>query len=176
MNEIRKILAPVDLSDFSKLGVRYALDLAQWQQSEVLIYNVITIEETPYPQGSEEWVIQQTDMPKFRKVLDQRRKLFDSFLRESFADAIPSNRVRHDIGVGTPYKRIVEKAEQEGVDLIVMSTHGRTGLAHMLIGSVTERVLRRAPCPVLALPALKKPKRAAKARSMIARFRRARQG
>ena len=173
MNRIRKILAPVDLSEFSKLGVRYALDLAQWQQSEVLIYNVITVEETPFPQGSEEWVIQQTDMPKFKKIIEQRRKLFDRFVREACADSLPSGQVRHDIGVGTPYKRIIEKAEQENVDLIVMSTHGRTGLAHMLIGSVTERVLRRAPCPVLALPTLKKTARPAKTKSMIARFRRA---
>lgn len=172
MNEIKKILAPVDLSEFSKLGVRYALDLAQWQQSEVLIYNVITLEETPYPQGSEEWVIKQTDMPKFKKILEQRRKLFDRFVHEACAGSISSGRLRGDIGIGTPYKRIVEKAQEEKVDLIVMPTHGRTGLAHMLIGSVTERVLRRAPCPVLALPALKEPKRSAKRRSMIARLRR----
>jgi len=90
--------------------------------------------------------------------LDQRKKLFERFVRETCADAPPDGRVRHDIGIGTPYKRIVEKAQQEGADLIVMPTHGRTGLAHMLIGSVTERVLRRAPCPVLAIPALKESK------------------
>ena len=162
MNKLKTILAPVDLSDHSKLGVRYALDLAQWQQSEVLIYNVISIEETPFPQGSEEWVVQQTDTPKFKKILDQRRKLFDRFVRESCPDSLPSEKLRQEIGIGTPYKLIIEKAKQEGADLIVMSTHGRTGLAHMLIGSVTERVLRRAPCPVLAVPALKKAKRASK--------------
>ena len=162
MTKIQKILAPVDLSDFSKLGVQYALDLAQWQQSEVLIYNVITVEESPFPQGSEEWVVQQTDTPKFKKILDQRRKLFERFVRESCADSPSNARVRHDIGIGTPYKRIVEKADQEGADLIVMPTHGRTGLAHMLIGSVTERVLRRASCPVLAIPALKESKKASK--------------
>ena len=162
MTKIKKILAPVDLSDFSKLGVQYALDLAQWQQSEVLIYNVITIEETPFPQASEDWVIEQTDTPKFKKILDQRKKIFERFVRETCADAPPDGRVRHDIGIGTPYKRIVEKAGQEGTDLIVMPTHGRTGLAHMLIGSVTERVLRRAPCPVLAIPSLKESKRSSK--------------
>ena len=165
MTKIKKILAPVDLSDFSKLGVRYALDLAQWQQSEVLIYNVVTIEESPFPQASEDWVVQQADTPKFKKILDQRKKLFERFVRETCSDSPPNARVRHDIGIGTPYKRIVEKAQQEGADLIVMPTHGRTGLAHMLIGSVTERVLRRAPCPVLAIPALKEPKRAVKKRS-----------
>jgi nucleotide-binding universal stress UspA family protein len=162
MTKIKKILAPVDLSDFSKLGVRYALDLAQWQQSEVLIFNVITIEETPFPQGREDWVVAQTDTPKFKKLLDQRRKLFERFMRESCGELPPAARVRRDIGIGTPYKCIVEKAQQEAADLIVMPTHGRTGLAHMLIGSVTERVLRRAHCPVLAIPALAEPKKAAK--------------
>jgi nucleotide-binding universal stress UspA family protein len=162
MTPIKKILAPVDLSEFSKLGVRYALDLAQWQQSEVLIFNVITIEETPFPQGREDWVVQQTDTPKFKKLLDQRRKTFERFVRDSSVDSPPSARMRHDIGIGTPYKCIIEKAQEEAADLIVMPTHGRTGLAHMLIGSVTERVLRRAPCPVLAIPALEEPKRAVK--------------
>ena len=160
MTKIKKILAPVDLSDFSKLGVHYALDLAQWQQSDVIIYNVISIEETPFPQGREDWVVQQTDTPKFKKLLDQRKKHFEDFVRECCTESPPSGQVLHDIGIGTPYKRIIEKAEQEGVDLIVLPTHGRTGLAHMLIGSVTERVLRRAQCPVLAIPAMKKPKRA----------------
>ena len=162
VTKIKKILAPVDLSDFSKRGVHYAIDLAQWQQSEVLIYNVISIEETPFPQATEDWVVQQTDTPKFKKLLDQRKKAFERFVRESCADSPPNARVRHDLGIGTPYKRIVEKAQQEGADLIVMPTHGRTGLAHMLIGSVTERVLRRASCAVLAIPALKESKRALK--------------
>jgi len=162
MTKIRKILAPVDLSEFSRLGVRYALDLAQWQQSEVLIFNVITLEETPFPQGREEWVVQQTETPKFKKLIDQRRKLFERFVRESCGDTPPNGRVSHDIGIGTPYKRIIEKAQEIAADLIVMPTHGRTGLVHMLIGSVTERVLRRAPCPVLAIPALKEPKRSSR--------------
>jgi len=125
----------------------------------VLIFNVITVEETPFPQGREEWVVQQTETPKFKKIIDQRRKMFDRFVRECCGDAPVIARISHDIGIGTPYKRIIETAQQTAVDLIVMPTHGRTGLAHMLIGSVTERVLRRAPCPVLAIPALKEPKR-----------------
>jgi len=162
MTQIKKILAPVDLSDFSKLGVNYALDLAQWQQSDVIIFNVISLEETPFPQGREDWVIQQTDAPKFKKLLDQRKKLLDIFVRECCAESPPTGQVFHDIGIGTPYKCIIERAAQDRVDMIVLPTHGRTGLAHMLIGSVTERVLRRAQCPVLAIPAMKKSKRAGK--------------
>lgn len=60
-------------------------------------------------------------------------------------------KVRQIVEIGVPYKRIVEKAEEEGVDMIIMSTHGRSGFDHMLIGGVTEKVVRRASCPVLSI-------------------------
>ena len=162
MAKIKKILAPADMSGLSISGVRTALELAQWQKSEVLLYNVITVEETPFPQGAEEWVVKQTEMPKVKKLLEQRKKMFEQFITENFADLIPVSTIRQVVDIGTPYKRIVEKALLEGSDMIVMSTHGRTGLAHMLIGSVTERVLRRAPCPVLAVPMPRRTMRPAK--------------
>src|SRR5918992_6104057 len=101
-------------------------------------------------------------MAQIKKSLDARRKLLDHFISEKFPDLIANAKVRQEVEIGTPYKRIVDKAEAERVDMIVMSTHGRTGRAHMLIGSVTERVLRRAPCPVLAVPPPKRAKRAEK--------------
>jgi nucleotide-binding universal stress UspA family protein len=162
MIKVKKILAPVDLSELSTSGLRHALDLAQWQQSEVVIYHVVTVEETPFPQGNEEWVASQTENPKLKKIVEQRRKRLDAFVRANFSQALLTTTVRQEVGIGTPYKTIVDAAVAEAVDLIVMSTHGRTGLAHMLIGSVTERVLRRAPCPVLAVPPPKRAKRAAK--------------
>jgi universal stress protein A len=162
MPDVKKILAPADMSSLCVPGIRFALELAQWQQAEVLIYNVLTVEETPFPQGSEEWVSQQTELPKLKKALDQRRKLLDQFISEKFSDLTADAKVRQEVEIGTPYKRIVEKAEAEGSDIIVMSTHGRTGLAHMLIGSVTERVLRRAPCPTLAVPAPRRTRRLSK--------------
>jgi nucleotide-binding universal stress UspA family protein len=60
--------------------------------------------------------------------------------------------VRQVIEFGTPHKNIVEMAATENVDLIVMSTHGRTGLDHLILGSVAEKVVARAPCPVLIVP------------------------
>jgi len=56
---------------------------------------------------------------------------------------------RREVRVGETYQRIVEYAEQEGIDLIVMGTHGRTGVSRLLMGSVAENVVRHAPCPVL---------------------------
>jgi universal stress protein A len=158
MYKIKKILAPVDLSKLSKLGLSYALEIANSQEAEVVIYNTITVEETPFPQGDEEWVATQTELPKVKKTLDRRKKQLERFVADEFADFSNNKRVRLEVEIGTPYKKIVEKAKQEGVDMIVMSTHGRTGVLHMLIGSVTERVVRRAPCPVLAVPPPQKTK------------------
>jgi universal stress protein A len=59
--------------------------------------------------------------------------------------------VIRSVVIGSPLRKIVEAAEAKHVDLIVMATHGRTGLSHLLIGSVAERVVRTAPCPVLTI-------------------------
>jgi nucleotide-binding universal stress UspA family protein len=155
---IHKILAPADLSNHCKVGVQYALEMAQSQGAEVLIYNVLTVEETPYPQAEEAWIVEQTELPKLKRALEQRKSLLNEFVSQSFGDLLATTSVRQEIGIGTPYKKIIEKAERGGFDMVVMSTHGRTGLLHMLIGSVTERVVRRAPCPVLAVPPPGKPK------------------
>jgi nucleotide-binding universal stress UspA family protein len=59
--------------------------------------------------------------------------------------------VGHRVLVGIPYRKIVDVTEEEKVDLIVMTTHGRTGLSHLVMGSVAEKIVRIAPCPVLTI-------------------------
>jgi nucleotide-binding universal stress UspA family protein len=151
MEKIKKILAPADLSTLSKGGIRYALEFAGSQGAEVIVCNVITPEETPFPQAIEEWVAKQGDLPQVKRTIEDRKRRLAEFMKENFADYLTAIKVRQDVEIGTPYKRIVEKAEEEGVDMIIMCTHGRTGLLHMLIGSVTEQVVRRAPCAVLSV-------------------------
>lgn len=158
MDKIKKILAPADLSNLSKAGVRWALEIARSQGAEVIVYNVIPHEETPFPAAVEEWVASHKELPQVRETLEGRKRLLARFLRENFADLIPKVKLRQEVEVGVPYKRIVEKAVEEAVDMIVMCTHGRTGLHHMLIGSVTEKVVRRATCPVLSVPPPKEAK------------------
>jgi nucleotide-binding universal stress UspA family protein len=151
MEKIRKILAPADLSTLSKAGIRYALEFADAQGAELIVCNVITPEETPFPQAIEKWVAKQGDLPQVRKTVEERKRRLAEFMKENFAEYPAAIKIRQDVEIGTPYKRIVEKAEEEGVDMIIMCTHGRTGLLHMLIGSVTEQVVRRAPCAVLSV-------------------------
>lgn len=152
MERIKKILAPTDLSELSQEGLRHALEMVNSEGGEVIVYHVIEYEEAAlkdegfYSESLGKW------------LLEQRKRLLNEFLRENFADLIGKVRVRQEVEVGVPHTWIVKKAAQEKVDMIVMSTHGRTGLLHMLIGSVTEKVVRRASCPVLSVRPTKEAK------------------
>lgn len=153
MNAVKRILAPADLSNLSTVGVCRALEIADSSEgAEVIIYNVITLEETPYPHAVVEWVASQAEFSPVRETVEERRTLLAQFVVRNFADLISKIKIREEVEIGVPYKKIVEKAAAERVDMIVMCTHGRTGLLHMLIGSVTEQVVRRALCPVLSVP------------------------
>jgi nucleotide-binding universal stress UspA family protein len=91
-------------------------------------------------------------------MLEDNRRLLDKFMSEGFADCIDLVEVRQVVEFGGTFKNIVEMAEQEKVDIIVMATHGRTGLDHVILGSVAEKVVARSSCPVLVVPAVKRVK------------------
>jgi nucleotide-binding universal stress UspA family protein len=145
MDKIKKILAPTDLSELSLGGVRYALEIAKSEGAEVIVYYVIVYPTLFHTDSSE------VDSLLADEFLENGKRLLNSYLTYHFANLMRRVKVRHLAEPGVPHSAIVEKAEKERVDLIVMSTHGRTGLSHMLIGSVTERVVRKASCPVLSI-------------------------
>jgi nucleotide-binding universal stress UspA family protein len=97
--------------------------------------------------------------PLIEDMIEERKGLLEDYMKTHFADLTPGLKVSTAVEMGIPYRAILDKAHKEKVDLIVMSTHGRTGLIHMLVGSVTERVVREALCPVLSI----RPAEAAKA-------------
>ena len=86
------------------------------------------------------------------KLIEKCRAELDALLACALPDLRPLSGVKTTVELGVPEKNIIERAKRDGVDMIVMSTHGRTGLAHVLTGSVTEAVVRRAPCVVLSIP------------------------
>jgi nucleotide-binding universal stress UspA family protein len=140
MKKVEKILAPTDLSDLSRVGMEYALELARGWGAEVTVYHVANAAElASYKAYSME------------DLLNKHRKTLGQFLNDNFAELLPLVEVRQKVEIGSPATNILEEAEKEGSDLIVMSTHGRTGLAHMLMGSVTEQVVRNACCPVFSI-------------------------
>ena len=146
MFQIKRILAPTDLSELSQDGIRAALEIAKFQGAEITIYHVIELEDVfrdrfpPHPERS-----------SLVELIEERRKLLAHFVEENFTDLILDLKILQAVDVGVPYRKILDRTADEHTDLIVMSTHGRTGLLHGLIGSVAEIVVRLASCPVLTV-------------------------
>ncbi len=140
MKKVEKILAPTDLSEISRLGLSYALDLARGWGAEVTVYHVTDAAELANYKAA-----------SLQDLIEKHQKALTQYLNDSFADLLPLVELRTKVEVGSAAESIVAEAEKEGSDLIVMSTHGRTGLAHILMGSVTEHVVRNARCPVFSV-------------------------
>jgi nucleotide-binding universal stress UspA family protein len=140
MKKFAKILAPTDLSEISRLGLNYAFDLARGWGSELTVYHVTDATElASYKAAS------------LQDLIGKREKALSQHLTEHFSELLPLVELRIKVDVGSAADSILREAERSGSDLIVMSTHGRTGLAHILVGSVTEYVVRNANCPVFAV-------------------------
>jgi len=140
MGIFKRILAPTDLSDLSATGVRYATQLARDVGAELIIFNVMTLDETN--------TVDKHDLERHRTNLDR-------FVSDKVADVGGNMQIRKIVDAGDAYGAILDCADNEHVDLIIMSSHGRSGLSRMLIGSVTDKLLRAASCPVLVVPAQK---------------------
>ena len=155
--KIAKILAPTDLSDLSIDGLRYALDTAESYGAEVIVYHVIG--------PSEEWIARQDQALTMETIVANRRSVLARFVKIAAGDSPREIPVRSEVEVGTPHRKIVERAAAEKADLIIMSTHGWSGLLHLLIGSVTEKVVNQASCPVLSLHPFEEDRAAARSPS-----------
>ena len=140
--EIKKILAPTDLSILSIPAIRYALDVGLERNAEVIVYHVIA---TDYGFGEDD------PLNPASALMPQQQERLEAFMEENFAGQVKSVKITQQVECGDPYQKIVAKAERERADLIVMSTHGRTGLEHLIVGSVTAKVVARAGCPVLSI-------------------------
>ncbi|HEY7322949.1 MAG TPA: universal stress protein [Candidatus Binatia bacterium] len=148
MLRITRILAPTDLSELSKDGVHAALDLARSHGATVTIYNVLEFERA----HSSSPELEQHSLAQ----LMERKKILAQFVDENLSDAAIGLEVFEYVEAGAEYKKIIDRARRENSDLIVITTHGKTGLLDALIGSVAELVIRLAPCPVLSVhPAMR---------------------
>jgi universal stress protein A len=137
------IVCPTDFSEPAAQAQAAALRLARALGGEVVFVHVAV--ETPlYGEG-----IGKLDLPK---IYDHQRAWAANALRDRVTAAsqegVPA---RFLVRVGVPHEQIVKAARDEAADYIVIGTHGRTGLNRLLLGSVAERVIRLAPCPVLAV-------------------------
>jgi nucleotide-binding universal stress UspA family protein len=142
----RKILVPTDFSDCSMKGLVYAKALAKQFKSKLVLLNSLHFQ---YYVASDECA--RYDLPRLMQhadvvARDQMRELFE----KTDWDGLE---VETSLQTGHPGQQICEHARDSDVDLIVISTHGSTGLTHLFLGSVAEYVIRHAHCPVLVVPA-----------------------
>jgi nucleotide-binding universal stress UspA family protein len=134
---LRTILYPTDFSDFCDGPFQLACALARDHGAGVYVLHVYP------PQVAHGEVVARRQPNGFHDELWQQLRRF-----EAPGQTVP---VFHLLDEGDAAREIVRVADELGCDLIVMGTHGRTGLRRLLLGSVAEQVLRRAPCPVLAV-------------------------
>jgi nucleotide-binding universal stress UspA family protein len=142
--EWKKILCPVDFSDASRSALQVASELARRFDGEVTVFHAYPLPGYTLPEGT---VLPATGM--LQELAEQTDALLARWKAEAIADGAP--RVSSGKSVGEPAAEIVAAAEDGKYDAIVVGTHGRTGLAHVLLGSVAERVVRRAPMPVVTV-------------------------
>ena len=143
MTRLKRLIAPTDLSKLSGAGVRYALEIGLEQGCEIIVYHVIDV--------GEDWFGEDDRLNPGSALLPQQRQRLSEFLEETCGDLLEKVEVQQVVELRIPYRKIVEKAEAERADLIVISTHGRTGIDYMLVGSVTQKVVARASCRVLSI-------------------------
>jgi nucleotide-binding universal stress UspA family protein len=145
MIEIRRILCPVDLSEHSRHALDHAVAVARWYGSSVTALHVFaTVPVAAYAPGSGGPGVVMT-APEREQVLAALK----DFVAPAGQHDVPFDVLTRD---GDPVREILAQSTDMAADLIVIGTHGRSGFERLVLGSVTEKVLRRAACPVLSVP------------------------
>jgi len=148
MINLETILVPTDFSEFSKYALQYAIAFAQTFKARIIMIHITPEREMD--------VIRQASVhmqgENFEELVKQRkaedRKQLDEFIPPELKKGITVETIHR---VGIPFMEIIKAAREKAVDLIVIATHGKSGLSHILFGSVAEKVVRKAPCPVLSI-------------------------
>jgi len=161
--DIKKILVPVDFSDCSLAGLNYAVRFAKKIGARIIVVNVVDLGPVMMTTGCGHY-----DSPTYIEAA--RRRCGDQM--QSFLKRVSFNGVSVNTSAVAGFcpTSIYQSAARKGADLIIMSTHGRTGLRHVLVGSVAERTVRYAKCSVLVVPSFSRVrKRAGKQKGAGAR-------
>jgi nucleotide-binding universal stress UspA family protein len=144
MIEIKTILVPIDFGDCSVAAVRYAKQLAEKFEGGIHLLYVIPDSALILPDAVLPPLASAPDVDGLRA---RAASGLDGFVAR---EGLPAG-TTHETRVGSPADEIIECAKLKRADLIVIGTHGRGALAHFLLGSVAERVVRHSPCPVLTV-------------------------
>lgn len=145
MTRISSILVPTDFSNTADAALDYAFVIAERFGAAVHLLHVI---EDPFVAGGLAGEAYVAEAPSMRAALMNDAQ---SRLAQRAVPRHPGGTVDSEVMFGHGARTIAEFARERGIDMIVMGTHGRTGIAHLVLGSVTERLVRIAPCPVLTV-------------------------
>ena len=147
MIDIHRILCPVDFSEPSRRALAHAVTLARWYRARLTVlhaYHVMPLA----PMAPE--MSPALALPA--EVREQLRGELERFAEPAGADAVP---VEFAVVEGSAAREILRRAQDDPTDLIVIGTHGRSGFERFMLGSVTEKILHRASCAVLTIPAVR---------------------
>lgn len=144
MKPFDKILTAIDFSESSDFAFEYALTLAKQFQSELTVLHVIN-----EPVDLRGFYVPHISFEQLEKEIeDGAGKMMEKFCQSRMGDF---TNFKTEIVTGIPYEEITRKAADTSASLIVLGTHGRTGLDHIIFGSTAERVVRSSSCPVLTI-------------------------
>lgn len=145
MNAIERILCPVDFSEPSEHAMRYAVDLAERLGAELHLVHVFQIPAMALPDGA---IMGGPDWTT--RIMERSEQSLKELAARHADQGID---VKTHLVEGVPFREINRVAREDvKADLIVIGTHGRTGLSHLLMGSVAERVVRTSDVPVITVP------------------------
>lgn len=142
--KIEKILVPVDFSEYSKMALDYSIEFSKKFNSELIL--IYVIEPIVYPSdfGLGQIPINQVDFEIQTKAEEELKKLIE--------EKVPSDvKASFIVKTGKPFLEIINAAQELNCDLIIIATHGHTGIEHILFGSTAEKVVRKSPVPVLTV-------------------------
>lgn len=139
---LKRILVPIDFSDCAKKALQYAIPLAKEHEAAITLLYVMPADRAVGEYGGIDYASLQTET---RASSD---RALAALVVDEVRGEVPADTL---VRTGAPVVEILEAAKDLPADLIVISTHGRTGLKHVFLGSVAEHVVRRAPCPVLVV-------------------------
>jgi nucleotide-binding universal stress UspA family protein len=144
MKPFEKILTAIDFSESSDFAFQYALTLATQFQAELIVMHVIN-----EPVDLRGFYVPHISFEQLEKEIEEgAEKMMEKFCQTNMGGF---TRYTTSIVTGIPYDEIIRKAEESGASLIVLGTHGRKGIDHLIFGSTAERVVRCAACPVLTI-------------------------
>jgi len=148
VSRFTKILVPIDFSDHSIRAIHYAAELSKTYNAPVTLLHAYQTLNYALPEGYVFYSPEQ--LAELTQAIDKQVQQSKAVAEHAGAVSVDTKTV-----MGAAFSEILRVAEEEHFDLIVMGTHGRTGLGHTFLGSVAERVVRQAPCPVLTVRASK---------------------